>query len=288
MVNSRPSSQGNGAIPRLSVSTAPSPSPSQSQSQAGPSSQIGSIGRRPLGARKRGVAAGLYVANPDNSDDDGSPVQGQSNSPIRTQSSPTATGTGRTSYEGEYRGLPTIPHQATPPLPPPQPDRHNQSHTARRAFTTPPEAPQVPQRPHDTRHSSLSAQGQGQGQSNVPPPSPSRLSRHALPSPPTQSSPPTQESRRLPQPQPQPQPNPNIRMSSPEEGISPVVEGGSGFRARTGSFNTSAKRLLQVTTDNEQFTLVDITGMNTAEAIRDRIFSKVRYTLGLVGSGTDE
>jgi mitogen-activated protein kinase kinase kinase len=284
MVNSRPSSQGNGAIPRLSVSTAPSPSPSLSQSQAGPSSQIGSIGRRPLGARKRGVAAGLYVANPDNSDDDGSPVQ--SNSPIRTSSSPTATGTGRTSYEGEYRGLPTIPHQPTPPLPPPQPDRHNQSHTARRAFTTPPEAPQIPQRPHDTRHSSLSAQGQGQGQSNVPPPSPSRLSRHALPSPPNQSSPPTQESRRLPQPQPQP--NPNIRMSSPEEGISPVVEGGSGFRARTGSFNTSAKRLLQVTTDNEQFTLVDITGMNTAEAIRDRIFSKVRYILRPVGSGADE
>jgi mitogen-activated protein kinase kinase kinase len=77
-------------------------------------------------------------------------------------------------------------------------------------------------------------------------------------------------------------------MSSPEEGISPVVEGGSGFRARTGSFNTSAKRLLQVTTDNEQFTLVDITGMNTAEAIRDRIFSKVRFSLRLVGSGTDE
>jgi mitogen-activated protein kinase kinase kinase len=76
-------------------------------------------------------------------------------------------------------------------------------------------------------------------------------------------------------------------MSSPEEGISPVVEGGSGFRARTGSFNTSAKRLLQVTTDNEQFTLVDITGMNTAEAIRDRIFSKVRYILRLVGSGAD-
>jgi hypothetical protein len=66
-------------------------------------------------------------------------------------------------------------------------------------------------------------------------------------------------------------------MSSPEEGLSPVVEGGSGFRARSGSFNASAKRLLQVTTDNEQFTLVDITGMNTAEAIRDRIFSKVKF-----------
>jgi hypothetical protein len=27
--------------------------------------------------------------------------------------------------------------------------------------------------------------------------------------------------------------------------------------------------------DNEQFTLVDITGMNTAEAIMERVFSKV-------------
>jgi mitogen-activated protein kinase kinase kinase len=285
MVNSRPSSQGHGAVPRLSVSvsTAPSPPP-----QAGPSNSnqsgsgttsIGSLGRRPLGARKRGVAAGLYVANPDNSDEDGSPTTStaQSHSPIRTQSSPTSTpGAGRVSYEGEYRGLPNIPH-STPPLPPPQPDRHNQA--ARRAYTTPPEAPAIPQRPHDTRHSSLSAQGQGQGQlsqSNIPPPSPSRLSRHALPSPPTHSSPPTQESRRLPQPQIQVQPNPNIRMSSPEEGISPVIETGGGMRARSGSFNASAKRLLQVTTDNEQFTLVDITGMNTAEAIRDRIFSKVR------------
>jgi len=32
---------------------------------------------------------------------------------------------------------------------------------------------------------------------------------------------------------------------------------------------------LQVTTDNEQFTLVDITGMQTAEAIRESVFSKV-------------
>jgi len=268
MVNSRPSSQGHGAVPRLSVSTAQS---SSSSPQAGPShSGTGSIGRRPLGARKRGVAAGLYVANPDNSDDEGSPITstGQSNSPIRTQSQASPT-SGRVSYEGEHRGLPTIPQSSsnpsihsTPPLPPPQPDRH-----ARRAYTTPPEAPVIPQRPHDTRHSSLSAQGQHP--STVPPPSPSRLSRHALPSPPTQSSPPSQDNRRLPQP------NPNIRMSSPEEGISPVVETGSGMRARSGSFNTNAKRLLQVTTDNEQFTLVDITGMNTAEAIRDRIFSKV-------------
>jgi mitogen-activated protein kinase kinase kinase len=65
-------------------------------------------------------------------------------------------------------------------------------------------------------------------------------------------------------------------MSSPEEALSPSVEGGNGMgRARSGSFNAAAKRLLQVTTDNEQFTLVDITGMNTADAIRDRIFSKV-------------
>lgn len=71
-------------------------------------------------------------------------------------------------------------------------------------------------------------------------------------------------------------------MSSPEEAFSPVAENnGGGVRGRSGSFNASAKRLLQVTTDNEQFTLVDITGMNTAEAIRDRIFSKVsRFVQG--------
>jgi mitogen-activated protein kinase kinase kinase len=70
-------------------------------------------------------------------------------------------------------------------------------------------------------------------------------------------------------------------MSSPEEAFSPVVESGTSTstRARSGSFNASTKRLLQVTTDNEQFTLVDITGMNTAEAIRDRIFSKVSRIL---------
>lgn len=43
-------------------------------------------------------------------------------------------------------------------------------------------------------------------------------------------------------------------------------------RLRAGSMQ---KVLLQVTTDNEQFTLVDISGMKTADGIKERVFSKV-------------
>jgi mitogen-activated protein kinase kinase kinase len=298
--------------PRLSVQTQAQAGPSSSTSASGSGSGTGagggSIGRRPLGARRRGVAAGLYVANPDNSDDDGSgSVYGPGQSPIKT-SAASASGSGsgsgsspiipsggnrlhhEQSYQGqnhEHRGLPTIPgssstpslslsHPQTPPLPPPQPDRHLQQHTqARRAYTTPIPPESNSQRPHDTRHFSLSGQGgqgqssqsQAQAQSSIPT-SPARSGRHALPSPPIHppTSPPIQSHDLRPLP-----PNPNIRMSSPEEAMSPMTEG----RARSGSFNASAKKLLQVTTDNEQFTLVDITGMNTADAIRDRIFSKV-------------
>lgn len=237
------------------------------------------------------------MANPDNSDDDGI-------SPVRT--SP-VTASSTSSGGDQPRGLPTIPQgntppppgvhststpnllapNATPPLPPPQPDRH----LARRAFTSPVPPQQLDQqaqsqqqqqqqqhggRPMEHRHGSLGGGGGGShlGHTHTQQPSasPSRGTRPALPSPPTQSSPPPQHSggssghdgRPLP-------PNPQ-RMSSPEEVLSPVVEAG---RARAGSFNNTTKRRLQVTTDNEQFTLVDITGMNTAEAIRDRIFSKV-------------
>jgi mitogen-activated protein kinase kinase kinase len=45
-------------------------------------------------------------------------------------------------------------------------------------------------------------------------------------------------------------------------------------RARSGSL-AGQKKLLQVTMDNEQFTLVDISGMHTPEAIMERVFSKV-------------
>lgn len=287
----------NTAVPpRLSVQTAsPQAGPSSSAPSTGPAaSGTGSLGRRPLGARRRGVAAGLYVANPDNSDDDGSPVR---TSPVTASS--TSSGGPRnlpppnnSSQEDIPRGLPTIPQpQSTPPLlqphsnstpnllsptppqPPPQPDRH----LARRAFTSPvpPQDlhPQPSHRPMEVRHGSLG--GGGGGSSGHPPSSPSRAARPALPSPPTQSSPPPQhgglDGRRLP---------PNPRMSSPEEVLSPVGGEGGG-RVRAGSFNAAPKRLLQVTTDNEQFTLVDITGMNTAEAIRDRIFSKVSPSLML-------
>ena len=305
--------------PRLSVQTAspqagPSSStPSVSGSGSGVSaSGTGSLGRRPLGARKRGVAPGLFVANPDNSDDDGgSPVS--KTSPITPGTGPSSgnsfasgvgSGPGGRAHHPHHhptlslnddtpRGLPTIPQplstpatpqqhppshststpnllHPTPPQPPPQPDRH----LARRAFTSPspPDQlqghPQHQHRPSEVRHGSVGGGGH-------PPSSPSRgtSARPALPSPPVQSSPPPphgggHDGRRLP---------PNPRMSSPEEVLSPASGSSENVgRARAGSFNAATKRLLQVTTDNEQFTLVDITGMNTADAIRDRIFTKVR------------
>lgn len=76
------------------------------------------------------------------------------------------------------------------------------------------------------------------------------------------------------------------KTASPEDALSPAgaSEGGRSFasagssesmnRARSGSL-AGQKKLLQVTMDNEQFTLVDISGMHTAEAIMERVFSKV-------------
>lgn len=70
-------------------------------------------------------------------------------------------------------------------------------------------------------------------------------------------------------------------MASPESVISPATTmsdrgfGGAEGRARSGSVQSSKLRI-QVTTDNENFTTVDITGMQTADGIKERVFSKVR------------
>ena len=76
------------------------------------------------------------------------------------------------------------------------------------------------------------------------------------------------------------------RMSSPEATLSPTPttygDGSKslgsvemGNRTRSGSVQSNKVRV-QVTTDNESFTTVDITGMQTAEGIKERVFSKVR------------
>lgn len=74
-------------------------------------------------------------------------------------------------------------------------------------------------------------------------------------------------------------------MASPESALSPVntIDSGRSFgslevggRARSGSVQSSKVRV-QVTTDNESFTTVDITGMQTAEGIKERVFSKVSH-----------
>ena len=307
---SHSNSINTSVTPRLSVQTA-SPQAGPSSAAGLNASGTGSLGRRPLGARKRGVAPGLFVANPDDSDDDGTSPTSKA-SPITPG---TGSGTGNSFASGVMgnrtqqqhptlslnddppRGLPTIPQpqttpatpqqqppshsistpnllHATPPQPPPQPDRH----LARRAFTSPVPPDQLhghtQHRPNEVRHGSMGGGGHA-------PSSPSRgtAARPALPSPPIQSSSPPvhgtgHDTRRLP---------PNPRMSSPEEALSPASGSSENMgRARAGSFNAATKRLLQVTTDNEQFTLVDITGMNTADAIRDRIFTKVSTLIGRV------
>ncbi|WWD21625.1 hypothetical protein CI109_106111 [Kwoniella shandongensis] len=74
--------------PQLSVTT-----------QAGPSTPT-PPSRRPQGARRRGIAPGLYIANPDNSDDDGSPPKSGSQS----QRSPSLTGVSPISIASSGRG----------------------------------------------------------------------------------------------------------------------------------------------------------------------------------------
>ncbi|ORX33974.1 hypothetical protein BD324DRAFT_637857 [Kockovaella imperatae] len=177
--------------------------------------------RRPLGARRRGMAPGLFIANPDNSDEEYSPT-----SPI----SPLATSS---SSSGQHATVPApqsapLASPLLPPLPPPQPERH-----LRRAQTTPiPEPPRHEQRP---------SLGSSSPSRALPP----------LPSPPISS------------------PDP-ARVTSPSDMVSP-----SSSRARSGSL--LGKIRVQATVDNESFTTVDITGMQSAEGIKDKIFSKLRF-----------
>ncbi len=321
-----------GVTSRLSLSTQPGPSTSTPPA------------RRPQGARKRGATPGLFVANPDNSDDEGfspkspiraSPVMASSSSSGRSgvPIAPLHSGQGGSpsTTRGVMPSMPTIPapqpsprqpasspltpqqSESTltplaappvppvPPQPPPQPERH-----MRRAFTTP--TPDHSQRPiHETRTASASS-----AYREMPPPSPSRALpllpsppiRSALPSPPPtfSSSAPGYGINGPPPPSSYQQPTPSSirshpeylqrtqhkdnRSDSPEDVISPATntsDGGRsmasyvssdlGSRMRSGSTQSMVR--LQVTTDNEQFTLVDITGMQTPEAIKERVYSKV-------------
>lgn len=162
--------------------------------------------------------------------------------------------------------LPGHEHRPMPPLPPPQPERH-----MRRAYTAP-NAEQAPKLHIEQR----STTGPGR---DPPPASPTRalpplpgIRAATIPSPTNQSlsqptysvSPPTS----LPTPASATS-TPSLlstanRVSSPDDG--------QNGRQRSDSVQ---KTLLQVTTDNEQFAVVDITGIYTPEAIRERIFSKV-------------
>jgi hypothetical protein len=62
------------------------------------------------------------------------------------------------------------------------------------------------------------------------------------------------------------------RVASPDDGTG-TLHGGS--RLRAGSLNS--RIWLQVTTDNESFQTVDISGLTTSDAIRERVFSRVSW-----------
>ncbi|KAL7419201.1 mitogen-activated protein kinase kinase kinase [Cryptotrichosporon argae] len=291
--------------------------------------------RRPQGARRR--APGLVIANPDSSDDDGSPRSttsgigqgqgyghghghghGQQRPPSRASASASASPTATfqpTAHSTPSKGLPipglvgsppprpgpvpTIPApQSTPlphahafasmsdpdlrpgpPQPPPQPPRHFQM----RSYTSPP--PALGDAHHEPRAASASASASSSSVFRDMPASPSR----ALPPLPTQSPGSGSSPRAVQHPLPHmpnsapaaPPLHPAARVTnSPEEVLSPVAASDSsvptlGGRARAGSIQQ--KVLLQVTTDNDQFSLVDVTGVTTADGIRERIFSKLRF-----------
>ncbi|WWC86729.1 uncharacterized protein L201_001607 [Kwoniella dendrophila CBS 6074] len=195
------------------------------------------------------------------------------NSPNLTNPTPTP---GSTSYGHKPEISPV------PPQPPPQPERH-----LRRAFTTPvtgqPDQPPTNRPSHEPR----TASGSTIPHHNPNQHSPSRA-LPPLPSPPITTNSPQNRSpsaisfhHALP---------PSVhqhftqnRVASPEDVLSPAAgsEGGSimsvgmSNRDRSGSTNSHQVRL-QVTTDNEAFHLVDITGIHTAEGIREKVFSKLR------------
>jgi mitogen-activated protein kinase kinase kinase len=263
----------------------------------------------------------LFIANPDNSDEEGiSPKSGDGKgprSPVRTSpmtaSSSSSSGRVPISSGSPLNGKPNIPTvpapqssplpSATivppravgvpipplPPQPPPHPDRHY-----RRAQTTP--TPEALRPTPETRTSGPSTSLRDH------PPSPSRA-LPPLPSPPLKTpspsnlSPVSLNTYTLPPvpfhppffpPSGTPHLRQQSRLGSPEDMLSPsITEGGSGSgdtlgpgdsgggRGRSGSV-TSGKIRLQVTTDNESFTTVDVTGMQSAAGIKERVFSKVR------------
>jgi mitogen-activated protein kinase kinase kinase len=248
-------------------------------------------GPRPQGARRRGIAPGLFIANPDNSDEDGSSPR-STKSPVR--SSPVRTSPATASTSGSSGRavpipqtgsplnvkIPSIPAPQSSPLPtnpgfvlaqPDSLDRHY-----RRAQTTPMDQPVRP-----TPEPRISGPLPHSPTRALPP----------LPSPPFKSASPLttfQPAHPLPTPPPSyplpatPYPRQPSRIDSPETLLSPdnsrsYIGPGDGSlvsRGRSGSV-TSSKIVVQVTTDNESFTTVDITGMHTAEGIKERVFSKV-------------
>lgn len=307
--------------PQLSVSTG--------SAGAGPSTPT--LPRRPQGARRRGVMPGLFIANPDNSDEENSPPKAGSQrsssgvSPISVSSSSGRGGPSSVSipqpaspsHSIKERGslpYPSIPAPQSsplpsisafpspqpliptpspapiayghtpeissgPPQPPPQPQRHLQ-----RAFTTatPENAPRLLPEPRSSSTGTTSFHQQvNNSPSRALPSLPSPITRQSTMPSPVSQSPSTSHGQPYSAP-PAYHPHDPTRVASPDDVMSPatgseqgsIMSAGIGHRNRSASVQGQQVRL-QVTTDNEAFHLVDITGINTAEGIREKVFSKV-------------
>lgn len=167
-----------------------------------------------------------------------------------------------------------------PPQPPPQPERHRDFSQKPRAFTTP-----TMERERgtigDARVNSIYREQPGSPNRALPPLPP--MKAQSVPSPTAGqlnqlhgSSPSNHPGHFHPPhlfpPTPPTPAGPSLtRVSSPDDALH--------VPDRRQRSNSMFKVLLQVTTDNEQFSIVDITGVHTAEAIRERIFSKVGYSI---------
>lgn len=167
----------------------------------------------------------------------------------------------------------------TLPQPPPQPERHRDFGQKPRALTTPSVERDVLR---EARGTNSAYREQPGSPSRALPPLPSKA--QSVPSPTVghlkhESSPKSHLGYFHPPHLFPPTPSSVTSGSSVTRGSSP--DNALHVPDRRPRSNSMLKVLLQVTIDNDAFSVVDITGVNTAEAIRERIFSKVSAAPGV-------
>ncbi|BEI89689.1 uncharacterized protein CcaverHIS019_0210510 [Cutaneotrichosporon cavernicola] len=183
------------------------------------------------------------------------------------------------------------PHRGIPPPPPPQPERHRMM-VGRRAQSSPTDQTSTlsvymdPRRPSGFEGPTPTSPGRALPTIPTYPirsqtvPSPTYTSANADHPPPYDPSPPVSTPSIV---------SPPVTRSTASNSSSSLhsMDGnrvGSPDDSRLGSTGGNRQRSgsvqrarLQATTNNEQFVVVDITGIHTSEGIRERLFSKLHF-----------